>query len=145
MSKQNNKLLNILKSHIQTALKREIADNILDIQIKIAEIDTEFKKMISQVSEDNADNFDEEYLSKLMEEKQELTKRLEDIQKSSIKQKDEEIRFEQIYTILDGMQNHPIKYDDNLIRQILECVIVESKDKINVVFKGGEEIITKIN
>lgn len=145
MSKQNNKLLNTLKSHIQTALKREISDNnILDIQIKIAEIDTEFKKMISQVSEDNADNFDEEYLSKLMEEKQKLTKQLENIHKSNIKQKNEEIRFEQIYTILDGMKNHPIKYDDNLIRQILECVVVESKEKIKVVFKGGNIFIVSV-
>lgn len=43
------------------------------------------------------------------------------------------------------MQNHPIKYDDNLIQQILECVVVESKDKIKVVFKGGVEAITKID
>lgn len=30
--------------------------------------------------------------------------------------------------------------DDQIIRQILECVVVESKEKIKVVFAGGLEI-----
>lgn len=31
-------------------------------------------------------------------------------------------------------------YDDTLVRQIIECVVVESKEKIKVVFIGGTEI-----
>ena len=31
-------------------------------------------------------------------------------------------------------------YDDRLVRQILECVVVESKERIKVVFIGGLEI-----
>ena len=46
----------------------------------------------------------------------------------------------QIFTILDGLQNHPMKYDDTLVRQMIECVVVESKEKIKVVFIGGTEI-----
>lgn len=42
--------------------------------------------------------------------------------------------------ILDGLQNHPMEYDDTLVRQIIECVVVESKEKIKVVFIGGTEI-----
>ena len=43
-------------------------------------------------------------------------------------------RLDEIYTILDGLQNHPMEYDDKLVRQIIECVVVESKEKIKVVF-----------
>ena len=32
------------------------------------------------------------------------------------------------------------EYDDTLVRQIIECVVVESKEKIKVVFIGGTEI-----
>lgn len=45
-----------------------------------------------------------------------------------------------IATILDGLQNHPMEYDDKLVRQIIKCIVVESKEKIKVVFIGGTEI-----
>jgi len=34
----------------------------------------------------------------------------------------------------------PINFLDKLVRQIIECVVVESKEKIKVVFIGGTEI-----
>ncbi len=42
--------------------------------------------------------------------------------------------------ILDGMKNHPLTYDDSIMCQILECVVVESKDMIKVVFVNGLEM-----
>ena len=33
-----------------------------------------------------------------------------------------------------------MKYDDTLVRQMIECVVVGSKEKIKVVFIGGTEI-----
>ena len=49
------------------------------------------------------------------------------------------------YTILDGLKNHPLTYDDQIIRQILECVVVESKEKIKVVFVGGLKVEQMLN
>lgn len=48
--------------------------------------------------------------------------------------------LDEIFTIFDGLKNRPINYDDQLIRQIIERVILESKDKIKVVFIGGLEV-----
>ena len=42
--------------------------------------------------------------------------------------------------VLRICNNHPMEYDDTLVRQIIECVVVESKEKINVVYIGGKEI-----
>jgi len=50
------------------------------------------------------------------------------------------VMLDEIFTILDGLKNRPINYDDQLIRQIIERVILESKDKIKVVFIGGLEV-----
>ena len=49
-------------------------------------------------------------------------------------------RLEEIFTILEGLENHPMEYDDRLVRQVLECVVVESKEKIKVIFAGGLEV-----
>ena len=51
-----------------------------------------------------------------------------------------ESRLDEIFTILDGLENHPMEYDDRLVRQVLECVVVESKEKIKVIFAGGLEV-----
>lgn len=53
-------------------------------------------------------------------------------------------RLDNIFTVLDGMKNHPLTYDDQIIRQILQCVIVESKEKIKVVFIGGLEMEAEV-
>ena len=37
-------------------------------------------------------------------------------------------------------KNQPMEYDDTLVRQIIECVVVESKEKIKAVFIGDTEI-----
>ena len=33
-----------------------------------------------------------------------------------------------------------MEYNDRLVRQVLECVVVESKEKIKVIFAGGLEV-----
>lgn len=140
-AKQNAEVQKPLKLHIGMRLNAEESeDKGFDIQIRIAEIDTEFKKMLNAVSEGNIDNFDEERANELMTEKQRLTAQLEQYTNTRHKRESTESRLDQIFTILDGMQNHSMEYDDRIVRQILECVVVESKEEIKVVFIGGMEV-----
>ena len=46
--------------------------------------------------------------------------------------------------LIDGLKNRALVYDDKLVRQIIEAVIVESKEKIKVIFIGGDEIEQEI-
>lgn len=140
-AKQNIEVLKTLKIHIGMGLIDEVTeDKTLDIQIRIAEVDAEFQKMLKAVSADNADGIDEERITELMNEKQRLTAQLEQYATMRQKRESAKSRLDEIFTILDGLQNHPMKYDDTLVRQIIECVVVESKEKIKVVFIGGTEI-----
>ena len=140
-AKQNIEVLKTLKIHIGMGLTDEVTeDKTLDIQIRIAEIDAEFQKMLKAVSADNADGIDEERITELMNEKQGLTVQLEQYATMRQKRESAKSRLDEIFTILDGLQNHQMKYDDKLVRQIIECVVVESKEKIKVVFIGGTEI-----
>lgn len=140
-AKQNAEVLKTLKLHIGMGLQaEETEDKSLDIQIRIAEIDAEFKRMLNTVSEGNIEDFDEERANELMREKQRLTGQLEQYANPRHKRESAKSRLGQIFTILDGMQNHPMEYDDRIVRQILECVVVESKEEIRVVFVGGMEV-----
>ena len=42
------------------------------------------------------------------------------------------------------MNNHPLTFDNEIIRKILQCVIVKSKDRIKVVFLGGLEVESEV-
>ena len=144
--KQNIEVRKTLKLHIGMGLDaEETEDKSLDIQIRIAEIDAEFKAMVQAVSAQTADSFDESKATSLMNEKSKLLGQLEQISVSKQKRENAKSRLDEIYTILDGLKNHPMTYDDQIIRQILECVIVESKEQLKVVFVGGLEVTEQLN
>jgi len=38
--------------------------------------------------------------------------------------------------VISGLSNHPLTYDDKMIRKIIDCIEVQS-DRIKISFKGG--------
>ena len=47
---------------------------------------------------------------------------------------------DEIFQVIEGLRNHPLEFNNRLIRQIIDCIIVESKSKIKIVFTGGYEV-----
>ena len=140
-ARQNAEVLKTLKLHIGMGLSAETTeDNSLDLQIRIAEIEAEFQKMLKAIAADNVEAFDEEKAKALMDEKAKLQIQLDRIADTKQKRKNAKSRLDEIFTIIEALANHPISYDDQIVRQILESVIVESKEKIKVVFVGGLEV-----
>ena len=140
-AKQNADVLKTLKLHIGMGLEQSnTEDKSLDIQIRIAGIDAEFKSMLKAISADTVEAFDETKATELMNEKSRLEQQLAQYADAQQKRENAKSRLDEIYTILDGLKNHPLTYDDRILRQILECVVVESKEKIKVVYVGGLEV-----
>lgn len=138
---QNAELLKILQRHIAVEIDIEnISSEAKEIQIKIAKIEETFKNMLNAVSSDNADEFDEKQAKKLIEEKTSLEKKLANLAETEQKGENAKKRVEDIVMVMDGLKNHPLKYEDKLVQQVIEYIVVESKEKIKVVFKGGFEI-----
>lgn len=138
IANQNAEVLRTLKLHIGMGLAGEKSeDNSIDLQIRIAEIDAEFKKMLDRVSTDTIEAFDEKTATRLMNEKSRLQQQLGSIADAEQRRENAKSRLDDIYTILDGIKNRPMEYDDQIVRQLLECVVVDSKEQITVIFKGG--------
>ena len=145
-AKQNSEVLKTLKLYIGMGLVAEETENkSLDILIWIAEIDAEFKDMVWAVSAQTADSFDDSRATKLMNKKNKLLGPLEQISAAKQKRENAKARLNEIDTILDELKNHPMTYDDQIIRQIFECVIVESKEQIKDVFIGGLEVTGQLS
>lgn len=135
---QNTEVLRTLKLHIGMGLEGEKSDdNSLDLQVRIAEIDAEFRKMLDRVSTETVEAFDEETATRLMNEKSRLQQQLDNIADAEQRRENAKSRLDDIYTILDGIKNRPMEYDDQIVRQLLECIVVDSKEQVTVIFKGG--------
>lgn len=141
-AQQNLGVLQTLKVHIGMALENEpTEDNSMELQIRIAEIDAEFKAMLSKISTETVDAFDEEKAKRLMDEKVALQQQLAAIQDGQLKREQTKTRLDDIYTILDGLKNRPMEYDEQIVRQLLECITVDSKEQITVIFVGGLKMV----
>ncbi|MBQ8334154.1 MAG: recombinase zinc beta ribbon domain-containing protein [Clostridia bacterium] len=142
VAEQNADILKNLKLHIGMAMEGgESEDKSLGIQIRLAEIDTEFKRLLKEVASNiSLDTFDDTQMSELMNEKHRLEQQLAHYEDTKQKRENTKSRLDEIFTVMEGLKNHPLTYDDKIVRQILECVIVESKEKIKVVFIGGMEV-----
>ena len=76
-AKQSADVLDTLKLHIGMGLKNDDGeDNRLDIQIRMAEIDAEFKAMLQAIATDTVEDFDEQRATALMAEKSSLEQQL---------------------------------------------------------------------
>ena len=80
----------------------------------------------------------------LMAEKRTFENRLSEYMAAEQHRKNAMSRLDNIFTVLDGMKNHPLTFDNEIIRKILQCVIAESKEKIKVVFIGGLEVEAEV-
>jgi hypothetical protein len=139
---QNAAVMHQLKLHIGMGLQAEKKqDSYMELQIRIAEIDAEFQAMMNDISSETMELFDEAQAEQLLSEKADLQKRLEEAEDTK---ETTESRLDDLYMILEGIQNRPISYDDRLVRQLLKCVIVEAKDRIRIVFANGEEVTQSI-
>lgn len=136
---KNTDVLKNLKLHIGMCMNSEVVeDRSMEIQIRIAEIDAEFSALLRKISSDiSADTFDETQMTELMNEKHALEEELNQYRTIKQKQETTQSRLDEIYTIVDGLKNHPLIYNDHLMRQLIECIVVENKERIKVIFKGG--------
>ena len=132
--------------HIQIGLGAEAGeDESVDIQIRIAQIDKEFNDILNTVTAENLESLlTDPRIEALMSEKRMLENRLTEYMAAEQHRKSAKSRLEQIFTILDGMKKRPLTFDNEIIRKILQCVIVESKDRIKVIFLGGLEVESEV-
>lgn len=140
MSNENADVMKTLKNHIANGLNISCADDTaFYIQMRITEIDNEFKAMLNAVSSESEENFDDARAERLINEKRELEWQLTEIKEREKHQERLQERLDNIYVVLDGLKKRTLGYDDKLVRQVIESVIVESKEKIRIVFIGGAE------
>ena len=80
----------------------------------------------------------------LLQLKKSLEKDLESEIAKTVEQEGKEERVQEALQITEMLKNHPMKFDDKMLRKILKKVEVLSTEEIRITFTGGLQVVQKM-
>lgn len=117
--------------------------NVTEIK-RIALIDTEIDANISSVTADNIEDYDDKAIMELLTEKNELEHRLQKAIEQNAAREGKEEKVQEVLQIADMLKNHPMKFDDKMLRKLLKRVEVLSTEEILITFTDGLQMREKM-
>lgn len=140
LARTNTAALDMVKQHIGMGLtgKDADADDPYVIQARMGEIEAALDDLYELQGNNPQDNYDGQFEA-LYGEKNALGKKLEQIKAEANHASAEQSRLDKIFTVVDGLKNRPLDWDEQIVRQMVECVKVIGKDKIAIRFWLGKE------
>ncbi|MBT9625052.1 recombinase family protein [Ruminococcus sp. AM43-6] len=135
----------ILKANIGTVLECQGREEILAIEKRLKEIDQARNDLVGLIAAGGCDEdkLDSEF-EKLYEEEQSLSERLAMLKSQNQTSAETQEKLDKIVELIDNEKFELETFDNVLIRKLIECVKVLSKNEILVIFKGGYEVRTEI-
>lgn len=135
----------LLKTNIEQAIAGVSIKETKEIQQRLHKIDEARNDYINLIASGVMDEeaMDEQF-QKLYAEEQELNTRLRYLEESNNINDDQKIRISQALQLIDNSSCELAEYKDMLIRKLIECVKVNSKTEITIIFKGGYEVTAEV-
>ena len=135
----------ILKANIGTVLECQGQEEIISIENRLKEIDEARNDLVGLIASGGCDEdkLDSEF-SKLYQEEQQITERLETLKSQNKTSAETQKKLDKIMDMIENEKFELETFDNVLIRKLIECVKVLSKNEILVIFKGGYEVKTDI-
>lgn len=135
--KANSEEINIggIMNHIESFGSRRDTDGIIQRQRRIAEIEKVIDDL-ARLNSDEAQSGELDYkFSELYAELYSVKDELEEMQ-SGASALDGDM-LNEMRKVVTGLKNHPVEYDDKVVRQLIDCIKVMSADTIKICFKDG--------
>ena len=135
--KANSEEINIggIMNHIESFGSQQDTDGIIQRQRRIAEIEKVIDDL-ARLNSDEARSGELDYkFSELYAELYSVKDELEEMQ-SGASALDGDM-LNEMREVVTGLKNHPVEYDDKVVRQLIDCIKVMSADTIKICFKDG--------
>ena len=135
----------MLKLHIGMGLRGEgggedeyaLCQRMLDLESEASALfELEFQ-------DENQRNYEAKIIA-LYSEKAALKAKLEQIQADERHARNEQARLSEIFAGMDKLRHQPIGFEDVVVRQMVECIRVLSKDRLRISFRVGGEMETEM-
>ena len=140
-----NDIARILKANIGTVLECQGQEEIISIENRLKEIDQARNDLVNLIASGGCDEdkLDSEF-AKLYQEEQQLSERHETLKSQNKTSAETQAKLNKIMDMIENEKFELETFDNVLIRKLIECVKVLSKNEILVIFKGGYEVKTEI-
>ena len=135
--KANSEEINIggIMNHIESFGSQRDTDGIIQRQRRISEIEKVIDDL-ARLNSDEAQSGELDYkFSELYAELYSVKDELEEMQ-SGASALDGDM-LNEMREVVTGLKNHPVEYDDKVVRQLIDCIKVMSADTIKICFKDG--------
>ena len=134
-------ILEMLKSLIGTGMQSDgDGEDIYVLRQRLLSIESEANALFELESQDGDQGNYEEKIIALYSEKAAIKAKLEQIQADERHAGNEQARLNEVLAGMNQFRHNPISFDDVVIRQMVECVRVLSKDRLLVRFQIGGEM-----
>lgn len=133
-----------IRRHIEIYQNSQDTSSILAKQERLKTIQEHINQLTDMDSEaaQNGD-FDAQFES-LYAEMYAIKDELDEIEKSKSKIETTADSIKEMTVVMQGLKNHPVEYNDLVVRQLIECIKVISKDSLHIYFKDGIKIEAKM-
>ena len=135
--KANSEEINIggIMNHIESFGSQRDTDGIIQRQRRIAEIEKVIDDL-ARLNSDEAQSGELDYkFSELYAELYSVKDELEEMQGGASALDGDMLN--EMREVVTGLKNHPVEYDDKVVRQLIDCIKVMSADMIKICFKDG--------
>lgn len=126
-----------IRRHIELYKNNQDTSGILAKQERLKTIQEHINQLTDMDSEaaQNGD-FDKQFESLYAE----MYAIKDELEKSKSKIETAADSIEEMTAVMQGLKNHPVEYNDQAVRQLIECIKVISKDTLHIYFKDGIKI-----
>ena len=135
--KANSEEINIggIMNHIESFGSRRDTDGIIPRQRRVSEIEKVIDDL-ARLNSDEAQSGELDYkFSELYAELYSVKDELEEMQNGASALDGDMLN--EMREVVTGLKNHPVEYDDKVVRQLIDCIKVMSADTIKICFKDG--------
>lgn len=134
---------NVLKSATDSVLSGTVGSEIQQIEQRLKDIDQARNDFVNLIATGAcaSDSLDDEF-SRLYSEEEQLSQKILSLKAQANTESNE--LADMIKADIDNSSFELQQYDDVLVRKVVECVKILSKDEISVTFKGGYEVKSEL-
>lgn len=129
-----------IQSHLKMYQANQDTSSLIAKKNRLAEINKSIEELTNMDNEaaQNGD-FDNQF-EQLYTEMYNLKDELDEIEKQQAKINKASDTLNEVSTIIEGLKNHPVEYNDQAVRQLINCIKVLSESEIEIQFKDGTTI-----
>lgn len=129
-----------IREHIEMYLNRKGNSDLKEKQERLVSLRQRIDELTSMDSESAQNGDFDELFESLYTEMYAIKDELEDAEKTNAKLDTAVNQIDEMTTVMYGLKNHPVEYNEQIVRQLISSIKVVSAEQILILFKDGTEI-----